>query len=74
MQASIQWVTLENNSNTAAVRGLAAVFNTGKTTGQIRSINGGLYWPQLQGLEGQDLRILFSDLQNWQWQNLELPA
>ena len=74
MQASIQWVTLENDSNTAAVRGLAAVFNTAKTNGQIRSVDGGLYWPQLQGLEGQDLRILFSDLQKWHWQNLELPA
>lgn len=74
MQASIQWVTLENNSNTAAVRGLAAVFNSSKASGEIRSVDGGLYWPQLQGMEGQDLRILFSDLQQWKWQNLELPA
>lgn len=72
--AAAQLVETTSGLPEAQVTGLLAVFNPAASTTPVGSSGGGQIDLDLSGLDGRALRRVQSDLNDWHWENLELPA
>ena len=60
--------------NVAVVTGELGVYSPGAGMGPMRSLHGGVAWPDIRGQDGNILRMHWLDVDQWEWQNLTLPA
>ncbi len=72
--ASIQFVNVENNSRELAVRGFGAVYSEETVDDVIQVSNGTIFWPNFEELTGQNIRMVWDDLESWHWEGLQIPG
>jgi len=72
--ASMQHVTVVPGTSHATVRGAAAVYSPDTHAGPLQITRGGSFWPDMTNLEGKVVRLLQTDLDQWQWQNVEFSS
>jgi hypothetical protein len=56
------------------VRGLLAVYRPDSGSADFGAAQGGLFEPDVSGVEGQMRRLILTDLDSWHWEDLSLPA
>ena len=42
--------------------------------GFFNDSNGTIFWPDFQELTGQNIRMVWNDLQSWHWEGLQIPG
>jgi hypothetical protein len=73
MSAQVQWIEADPSGDFLHVRGMAAVYNPIPTETHMGAQQGGVFLPDLEGLEGSSARMIWNDLGRWQWEQLTLP-
>src|SRR5262245_2883216 len=72
--AVAQVVDAGGGSEEAAVHGLLAMYRPESGPADVGADRGGLFELDMAGIEGQTRRLILSDMDRWQWENLALPA
>ncbi len=72
--ASIQFINAENQARDLSVRGFGAVYSEESVNEDIYVSNGTLFWPDFQELTGQNIRMVWDDLESWHWEGLQIPG
>ena len=68
--ASIQFVNAENQTRELPVRGFGAVYSEESVDANIQVSNGTIFWPDIEELTGQNIRMVWDDLESWHWEGL----
>ena len=55
-------------------RGKLTVYHQQPSTALMGAARGGIFWPDMTGLAGNTRRFVCTDLDQWHWENLELPS
>ena len=71
--AELQFVETAPGSDDIQVTGLAAVYNQDSSNAPPRARQGGVLFPDPNGLRGTVRRLVWSDIDSWHWENLSLP-
>jgi hypothetical protein len=58
----------------AAMRGLLAVYRPDSGTAPLAAEQGGFFEMDTAGLTGQTRRLVLTDIDEWHWENMDLPA
>tara|TARA_B100000945_G_scaffold227081_1_gene183745 strand:+ start:1151 stop:3829 length:2679 start_codon:yes stop_codon:yes gene_type:complete len=74
LMASIQFINAENQARDLPVRGFGAVYSEESLDADIHVSNGTIFWPDFQELTGQNIRMVWNDLQSWHWEGLQIPG
>jgi hypothetical protein len=69
-----QLVTMERGVEDAHATGLMAMYNQQGHDGPIGARDGGIFRPDMSGLDQQTRRMVWTDSNAWHWENLSLPA
>ena len=69
-----QFVEVGESDNAATVSGLLAVYDSEPNDGPLGAQRGGCFELDGAGLQGTVRRMVWTDLGQWQWENLHLPA
>ena len=72
--ASIQFVNAENQTRELPVRGFGAVYSEESVDANIQVSNGTIFWPDIEELTGQNIRMVWDDLESWHWEGLTIPG
>lgn len=56
------------------VHGLLAVYRPDSGPAEVGAEQGGLFEPDMTGIEGRTRRLILTDMDAWHWENLNLPA
>jgi hypothetical protein len=72
--ASAQWVQVAPGQNMAAVEAAISIYSPEADRGPLSGKAGGVLWPDMTGQAGRRLRMVWTDLDNWSWEGLELPS
>ena len=72
--ASVQFVNVDNDSRELAVRGFGAVYSEETLEGDIQVSDGTIFWPDVQELTGQNIQMVWDDLESWHWEKLKIPG
>lgn len=72
--AVAQLVDAVTGKEEASVRGLMAVYRPDSGAADVGVTSGGSFDLDMEGLQGQTRRLVLTDLDAWQWDNLSLPA
>lgn len=72
--AEAQVVTTVPGSAEIQTSGLLMFYNQGASPARIGAARGGLFFPDMSGLEGETRRMVWTDLDRWHWEHLTLPA
>ena len=73
MAAEVQWVEADPVTKQVFVSGIAAVYNQAPSVTRMNATQGGIFWPDLEGLEGLSARMIWDDLGRWHWEELRFP-
>ena len=68
--ASVQFVRALPGSDDVRVEGVAGLFSPDVGIAMVGSKNGGCLMPDMSGQQGQTRRMVWTDLDTWQWENL----
>ncbi len=71
--ASVQLAQIDPISDYAITNAVVCTYSPSRLTSPLQATNGGVIWPDLSGSTGKLLRMRWTDLNQWQWDNLELP-
>ncbi len=71
---SSQFARIVPEQNSAVINGMVSVYSPSEGYGPIIADNGGVIWPNLDAQKGELLRMNWSDMNKWAWDNLKLPA
>ena len=71
--AMVQLATATPNSNELMVDGLLAIYNQQQVTANYGAKRGGVFLPNVAD-SGQTRRIVWTGIDQWQWDNVTLPA
>ena len=71
--ATAQLVQLVPGADDVNLRGMLAAFNSQESTQAIGSASNGMFFPDMSGLEGRTRRMVWTDLDDWNWEQLRLP-
>jgi hypothetical protein len=69
-----QVVYAESGVSGVHATGLLAMYNQRPQDEPVGARGGGTFDTDMTGLEGQTRRMVWTDLDNWHWENLKLPA
>lgn len=72
--AEAQIVTAVPGSAEVQASGLLMFYNQGASPARIGARRGGLFFADMSGFEGETRRMVWTDLDQWHWENLTLPA
>lgn len=72
--AKVEVVQISNAPDYAIVSGVLGTYAPEGGMGPLSARQGGLVWPDRKGQESEDLRLIWSDLDQWTWDNLRLPS
>lgn len=72
--AGAQFVRAAPSQQEAIVTGLLSVYSPLEGQGPIQSLHGGVVWPDMTGQAGSLLRMVWTDVDKWQWRGLKLPS
>ncbi len=72
--ASVQFVRAVPGTDDVRVEGVAGLFSPDSGVVTASSNRGGWLMPDMTGLEGTTRRMVWSDLDKWQWENLPESA
>lgn len=72
--ASVQVVQAVPGTDDVRVEGVAGVFSPEAGRGTIKATRGGWLMPDMAGLQGTTRRMVWTDLDVWQWENLPEAA
>jgi hypothetical protein len=72
--AALQVVHVEPGSASATVRGTLGLFAPYPRTSALSSRSGGMAWPRDRFETGVTRRLMWTDLDLWEWRNLELSG
>ncbi|MSR58679.1 MAG: hypothetical protein EXS05_13670 [Planctomycetaceae bacterium] len=72
--ASVQFVHAIAGTDDVRVDGVTGLYSPDTGTAQIGSTGGGWLLPNMTGLEGKTRRMIWNDLDQWQWENLPESA
>jgi hypothetical protein len=70
----MEMVTVKPNTSEQSVTGLLGLLQPDGGPTQLRSNAGGILDLDMSGLEGQTRRRIISDIDQWRWEKLALPA
>ncbi len=68
--ASVQFIQTGFGTDDVLAYGIAGLFAPEAGTESLSAVNGGLVLPDMTGQEGVTRRMVWSDLGEWQWENL----
>ncbi|MCH7990096.1 MAG: hypothetical protein IID46_13225, partial [Planctomycetes bacterium] len=71
--AIAQFVEAVPGSEDQKIQGLLAIYNQKTSDSPIGAVGGGIFQPDMSGLEGEIHRMVWTDLDTWHWENLSLP-
>ncbi len=72
--ASAQWVEVAPGQDMAAVKAAISIYSPEADRGPLSGNKGGVLWPDMTGQGGRQLRMVWTDLDHWSWEGLELPS
>lgn len=72
--ASAQWVNVASDQDLAQVEATISIYSPEADRGPLRGTAGGVLWPDMTGQAGAQLRMVWTDLEHWSWEGLELPS
>jgi|GEM_PF-5602224 len=72
--ASAQFVQVLPSQQQAVVSGVVSVYSPRADQGPLSATAGGVVWPDRTGQEGKLLRMVWTDMDQWKWDFLELPS
>jgi hypothetical protein len=72
--AVAQFVEAVPGSEDQKIQGLLAIYNQETSDAPIGTTGGGIFQPDMSGLEGETRRMVWTDLDTWHWENLSFPA
>lgn len=72
--ASVQFVRAISGTDDVQVEGVAGLFSPEPGLAQIESKQGGLMMPEMSGTQGKTRRMVWTDLDEWHWENLPEAA
>ncbi len=72
--ASAQWVEVAPRQGLAHVQAAISIYSPEAGRGPLRGSRGGILWPDMTGQGGKQLRMVWTDLDHWSWEGLELPS
>ena len=72
--ASVQFVRALPGTDDVRVEGAAGLFSPDTGVATVGSKSGGWLIPDMKGTEGTTRRMIWSDLDDWQWENLPESA
>lgn len=68
--ASVQFVRSLPGTDDVRVEGVAGFFSPDAGTATAQSTRGGWMMPDMTGMQGKTRRMVWTDLDEWQWENL----
>ena len=71
--ASVQIGDAEPAQQRVVATGQLAIYSPKADQGPLRATRGGLVWPDFSAQHGELIRMVWSDLDRWEWQKLNLP-
>jgi hypothetical protein len=74
MVAVAQLAQVDPGVDDVQVRGLMAIYQQEAADGPLGARRGGIFFPDMMGLEGTTRRMVRTDLDAWHWEHLVLPA
>ncbi|MCC6579922.1 MAG: hypothetical protein IT440_05725 [Phycisphaeraceae bacterium] len=72
--ADAQFIEVVPSQQMATITGLVGVYSPAGGVGPLSATAGGVLWPDRTGQEGRLLRMVWSDVDRWTWDFLQLPA
>lgn len=72
--AVAQYVDVVPDLEEVRSAGLVAMYNPQESDERIGALQGGIFRPDLSGLENTTKRMLWTDFDAWHWENLSLPS
>ncbi|MDH3717196.1 MAG: hypothetical protein OES79_03655 [Planctomycetota bacterium] len=72
--ASGQLVEVTAGTEDLAMTGLMALYFPEGSQGALAVQRGGVFEPDMANREGKTIRMIWTDLDRWRWENLQLPA
>jgi hypothetical protein len=72
--ANLQFVRPVSGTDDVRVQGVAGLFSPEGGAAKIAAELGGWLMPDMTGLEGSARRMIWTDLDEWRWENLPGPA
>ena len=72
--AVAQFVEAVPGSEDQKIQGLLAIYNRETSDATIGTVGGGIFQPDMSGLEGEIHRMVWTDLDTWHWENLTFPS
>ena len=70
----VQLIEAGEKDNEICASGLLAVYNPSPSTGPLGAGEGGVFQLDTTGLQGMKRRMVWTDLGQWHWENLKIPA
>lgn len=71
--ASIQLAQIDPVANYAITNAVVSTYSPTRLQSPLKAVNGGVIWPDISGSTGKILRMNWTDCNQWQWENFELP-
>jgi hypothetical protein len=69
-----QFVQVAPGTSDVIVTGEAAIYHQQPSEESVSTTSGGVLWPDMEALGGTTRRMVWTDMNRWHWENLELPA
>jgi hypothetical protein len=70
----VQFIEAGEKDNEICASGMLAVYNPSPSTGPLGAGEGGVFQLDTSGLQGMKRRMVWTDLGQWHWENLKIPA
>ncbi|MFP6588130.1 MAG: hypothetical protein VB814_10820, partial [Pirellulaceae bacterium] len=71
---SVQFINAEHGSRDIVIRGIGAVYNKESVADDIAVTGGGVFWPDMTELIGTNIRMVWTDMDEWHWEGLTMPG
>jgi hypothetical protein len=71
---SVQFINAENGSRDVVIRGIGAVYSKESVVDDIEVKGGGVFWPDMTELTGTNIRMVWTDMDQWHWEGLTMPG
>ena len=68
---SVQFINAEHGSRNIVIRGIGAVYSKETAIDDIEVTGGGVFWPDMTGLKGANIRMVWTDMDQWHWEGLD---
>jgi hypothetical protein len=71
---SVQFINAEHGARDVVIRGIGAVYNEESVVENIEVTGGGVFWPDMDELIGTNIRMVWTDMDQWHWEGLMMPG